>query len=115
MACIVSRRNTKGVYIRYRDWRLFLEPEDGSNNDDNDFTYAPSNNDNGNNGDESDKNESDNYNNTNLNPPPDQKMAQGPTGVTIHNNTVVHQNENSGVHQTTKNAGVNQNMNMHSP
>ena len=42
-------------------------------------------------------------------------MAQGPAGVTIHNNAGVHQNENAGVHQTTNNTGVNQNVNMQSP
>ena len=42
-------------------------------------------------------------------------MAHGPAGVTIHKNEGEHQNENEGVHQTAKNAGVHQIANTHSP
>ena len=42
-------------------------------------------------------------------------MAQGPAGVTMHDNAGVHQNENSVVHQGINNSGVHQNVNTHSP
>ena len=40
----LGRRNPKGINIRDRDRRPFLEPEDRKNNDEDDSTYAPSNN-----------------------------------------------------------------------
>ena len=37
----LAHRNIKGLDIRYRDRRPFLDPEDRVNNDDNNPTYAP--------------------------------------------------------------------------
>ena len=34
--------NPRGFDIRDRDWRPFLEPEDGANDDDDNSTYVPS-------------------------------------------------------------------------
>ena len=65
------RRNPRGLDIQDRDWRPFIKPEDGADDNDNDSTYALSENDNSDNEDDSDGNESDNYNNPNLHPPPD--------------------------------------------
>ena len=109
------RRNPRGLDIQDRDWRLFLEPDHGANNDDNNSTYAPSDDDNSDNKNKRGDNESDSDNNVNLNLPPNREMAQGTAGVTLHDNAGVHQNENVGVHQTTENSGVHQNANMHSP
>ena len=87
---ILTRRNPKGLDIRYRDWRPFLEPEDGTNNDEDDSTYAPSDDDSSDNEYESDDIK---QIHDNLNPPPDQEMAQKPAGLTIWNeNTWVYQN-----------------------
>ena len=94
----IARRNPKGLDIWDKDWRLFLEPEDRTNNDKNDSTYVPSDNKNSNNEDESGDNNNDHDDKGNLNPPPDQEMEQGATGVTINENVGVHQNENAGVH-----------------
>ena len=41
MYCL-AHRNTRGLEIRDRDWRSFLEAEDGANDDPGDSTYAPS-------------------------------------------------------------------------
>ena len=38
----LARRNQKGLDIRYRDRRPFLEPEYETNNNEDDSTYAPS-------------------------------------------------------------------------
>ena len=95
----LTHRNPRGLDIQDRDRHPFLEPEYGSNDDDNDSTYAPSDNDNSNNEDESGNNDSDNYNKSNLHPPSDQEMAQGPAGVTIHKNAGVHQNANMHYHR----------------
>ena len=67
----LARRNPKGLDIRYRDRRPFLEPEDGANNYDDDSTYAPSDDNNSNKEDESDNNDSDHDDNANLHLPPD--------------------------------------------
>ena len=46
----LARRNPKGLDIRDRDRRPFLEPEDWTNDDEDDSTYAPpSDNDSSNN------------------------------------------------------------------
>ena len=100
----LARCNPKGLDIRDRDRRPILDPEEGKNNDEDDSTYAPSDNDISNNKYESEKNQ---QIHDNLKPPPDQEMAQQPAGVTI-------QNENTGVHQN-ENAGVLQNASTHSP
>ena len=50
-------RNPMGLDIRDRGRRPFLEVEEGSDNDADDSTYAPSDEDNRNNGDESDDDE----------------------------------------------------------
>ena len=107
-------RNPKGLDIRDRYRRPFLKPEDRANNYDDDSTYTSLDNNNSNKKDESDNNESDNDDNANLHLPPDQEMAQGPAGVTIHDNAGVQKNGKSGVHQITKNSGVHQNVNTHS-
>ena len=38
----IARRNPKRLDIGDRDQRPFLKPEDGTNNDEDDSTYAPS-------------------------------------------------------------------------
>ena len=111
----LALQNTKGLDIRDRDCCSFLKPENGANDNDDDSTYTPSDNNNSDDKDESHENDSDNDDNINLHLSPDQEMAQGPAGVTIHDNAGVHQNENSGVYQTTKNSGVHQNANTHPP
>ena len=63
--------NPRGFDIRDRDWRPFLEPEDGANDDDDNSTYVPSDDNDSDTEDESDNNESDNDDNSNLHPPPD--------------------------------------------
>ena len=68
----LAHRNPRGLSIKDRDRRPFLEPEDEAENDDNNSTYDPSDDDNSNNKNESDKNESYNANNANLQPPSDQ-------------------------------------------
>ena len=65
------RRNTKGVDIRDRYWRPFLKAEDGTNDNGDDSTYAPSDDNSSDNKDESDNNQSDHNDNTNLRPPLD--------------------------------------------
>ena len=92
----LAHRNPKGLDIRYRYRRPFLEPEDGTNVDEDCSTYAPSDDDSRDNEYESDDNQ---RNQDNLNPPPDQEMEQQPAGVTIKN----------------ENAGVLQNVSTHSP
>ena len=67
----LALRNPKGLDIRDMDWCLLLEPEDGANDDDDDCTYAPSDDDKNDKKDESDKNYSDNDDNTNLHLPPE--------------------------------------------
>ena len=112
---LLALRNPRGLNIQDRNRRPFLDPEHGSDIDDNVSAYAPPDENNSDNNNERDDNESDGDDNIKLHPPPDQEMAQGPAGVTIHNNAGVHQNENAGVHQTTNNAGVHKNANTHSP
>ena len=73
-------RNPKGIDIRERDRRPFLEPEDGTNENEDDSTYAPSDDDSSDNEFESDDIK---QIHDNLNPPPDQEMAQKPAGLTI--------------------------------
>ena len=88
----LALRNTKSIDIQDRDQPPFLESEDRKNYDEDDSTYAPSDEDISNNDYESDNNQN---NHDNLNPPSDQEMAHQPTGVTM-------QNENAGVHQKRK-------------
>ena len=78
----LARRNPRGLDIQDRDWSPFLEDEDESDNDTDNSTYAPFNKENSEKGDESDDNNDDT--DTNINPPPDQEMEQGPAGVTRH-------------------------------
>ena len=99
----LTHRNPRGLDIRDRDRHPFLEPEYGSNDEDNDSTYAPSDNDNSNNEDESGNNDSDKYDKSNLHPPSDQEMVQGPAGVKIHKNAGVHQNANMHLPQNRHN------------
>ena len=68
----LARCNPRGLNIRYRDQRPFLEAEDGANDDTDDSTYAPYNKENRKNGDE--RNENDDDTDTNINPPPDIEM-----------------------------------------
>ena len=65
----LALRNPKGLDIRYRDRRPFLEPEYGNDDDGDNSTYALSENDSSNNEYESDNNQ---RNHNNLHPPPDQ-------------------------------------------
>ena len=65
----LARRNTKYLNIHDRDRGPFLEPEDATNDDRDDSTYAPSDDYRSNNEYESDNNKS---NHDNLHPPPDQ-------------------------------------------
>ena len=69
----LASRNPKGFGIRDRDRRPFLEPEDGTNTNEDDSAYAPSYDNSSENKYESDKNQ---QIHDNLNPPPDQEMAQ---------------------------------------
>ena len=69
----LASRNPKGFGIRDRDRRPFLEPEDVTNTNEEDSAYAPSDKDRSDNEYESDKNQ---QIHDNLNPPPDQEMAQ---------------------------------------
>ena len=85
----LARRSPKGLNIRDKDERPFLEPEDATNNDEDYSTYNPSDDDSSDNEYESDDNQ---QIQDNFSPPPDQEMAQQPAGVTI-------QNDNTGVHQ----------------
>ena len=78
----LTHRNPKGLDIRDRYWRPFLEPEDGTNNDEDDSTYTPSDDDSSNIKYESDDNQ---QIQDNLHPPPDQEMAHQPVGSTIQN------------------------------
>ena len=95
----IERRIPKGLDIRDRAWRPFLEPEDGKNYDEDNSTYTPSDDGSSNKKYESDDNH---RNHNNLNPPPYQEMAHQPAGATIKNdNAGVHQNENVGVLQNT--------------
>ena len=100
----IALRNPKGLDIRDRYRRPFLEPENETNNDEDNSTYALSDDNRSDNEYESDDNQQ--IHDT-FNPAPDQEMAQHPTGVTI-------QNENTGVHQN-ENSGVLQNESTHSP
>ena len=68
----LARHNTKVLDIRDRDWRPFLNPEDGANKYYGDSTYAPSDDNSSDNKDESDNNQSEHDNNANLHSPPDQ-------------------------------------------
>ena len=93
----IARRNQKGLDIRDRYRRTFLETEDRTNNYEDNPIYATSDNDSSNNKYESDDNKKIH---DNLNLPPDQEMSQHTTGATTQNqNTGVHQNENAGVLQ----------------
>ena len=83
---LLACHNPNCLEIQYRDRCPFLEPEHGDNNYDNDSNYAPSDNDKSDNKDEGDDNQSDHSDNDNLYPTPDQDMAQGHAGVTIHDN-----------------------------
>ena len=65
----LARRNPRGLGIRDSDPRPFLKPEDIFDDNDDNYTYAPSDNDNSNNGDEIDDNDSDHKKNTKLHPP----------------------------------------------
>ena len=71
----LTRCNPKGLDIRDRDRCPFLEPEDRTNDDGDDSTYAHSDGNRNNNEYESDENQ---RNHENLNPPPDQEMASSP-------------------------------------
>ena len=62
----LAHRSPRGLDIQYRDQRLFLEAEDGADDDPEDSTYAPSKGEDSDNGDEI------NDNDTSINPPPDQ-------------------------------------------
>ena len=78
----LARRNTKGLDIRYRDRRPFFEPKDGTNNDEDDSTYAPSDDNSSDNEYESDDNQK---THDNSKPTPDQETEQQPAGVKIQN------------------------------
>ena len=65
----LARRNPKGLDIRDRDRSPFIEPEDGTNNNEDNSTYAPSDEDSSNNEYESDDNQ---QTHGNSNPAPDQ-------------------------------------------
>ena len=68
----LARHNPKGIDIRDRYRRPFLDPDDRANDDDDNSTYAPSDDNNSNNEDYSDNNQSDHDKNANLHLPPDQ-------------------------------------------
>ena len=68
----LARRNPRGLNIRDRDRRPFLQPNDRANDDDDYSTYDPSDDNNRDNENESDDSESDNNDNTNLHLPPEQ-------------------------------------------
>ena len=119
-------QNLRGLGIRDRDRRPFLQGEDRTRDDPNGSTYVPSDRENSKNSDESNGN--DPNEDKNIHPPPDREMAQGPVGVIdigdiqrnagvhqthLHRNVGVQQNEmqNVGVHTETENAEVQENTN----